>query len=777
MGSVIRTLTDWQQALREQATTIYKTLDDAAFESQYDKFIAFTFSPVLPTNKTSLKRLLQMINRLRFGKPLMHRIKNIYLARKSFDIPLHEFICEHIHPTHLTWEELAGLDSVLVRTGVLKIFNDQDASALRQLLQDMRDLVRGPSGVRVQAKLISAGQNLVIASGDVNIIEQYYKGDQTRLRVYLAGLRATWNEPQLGAISSGNSVATMGRVQLHNLYAPVDIWHERTFHEDDIDHLTRLRIKAVEQDADELRRPILEVVATHPLLVITGGPGTGKSALCRFLATCLSYACDPQAASTDKVDGLALLGPAWIHGAILPLYVNLRNFCLDKENFPKDRANASATDLLAYIKKSSGDFGDSLEQYLIGLDKSTSGTLLLLDGLDEVAQDDQRIIIHKILEGWVDQFPSCRVAITSRTYAYRKDSKWRLSERFASYELAPFTWRQMQRYVENWYTQAARHRPATLGGADIADSRAEFLASHLMKTIIETPSLWPLARQPLLLALLTIIHENNKQLPLIRAELYDKTVELLDRWNIPIPHDNLVNKLANLNLTRVRAAVKLLAFDLHCEGNHADGHPGTIQRKDLLEKLIQQQNQGKGLGASIEDVLDYLGTRNGILVAEQIDIYRFPHLSIQEYLAACALIELYDECKMPKGLQSDSTDGWSFPSNLVSLLKQDPFRWRNVALFAGSIFASEKGQENRWQLIEELLPKKLAKPINEGEMHCIYVAGEIWGETWLKARRHSQIVIRQNLTRGLEAIRNDERLDAPERANTLSLLARMSTIG
>ena len=138
-----------------------------------------------------------------------------------------------------------------------------------------------------------------------------------------------------------------------------------------------------------------------------------------------------------------------------------------------------------------------------------------------------------------------------------------MSERFASAELAPFNWDQVKTYIERWYSNVAQNRPGALGGRAVATRQSQMMAADLYKTVRETRSLWPLARQPLMLALLTLIHEDYRQLPDKRAELYEHTVELLDRWNIPSPADKLHEKLAHINLDRMRAALKLIAFDLH----------------------------------------------------------------------------------------------------------------------------------------------------------------------------------------------------------------------
>ena len=562
---------------------------------------------------------------------------------------------------------------------------------------------------------------------------------------------------------------------LHQLYTPVDIWtDQRQFHSVGVEELNARRYQAIEKDMGYVRESVLEVVAAHPRIVITGAAGTGKSSLCRFIVTALAYACDPRAEKQDRVKGLEMLGAAWIHGPILPIYVSLRDFANSGELFPGSLSEASAEQLLNYIKQATGSLAKHLEAYLTQTDVPTHGSLLALDGLDEVYEAKDRVILQRVIENWADRFPSCRIIVTSRTYAYRHDSRWRLSQRFASAELAPFTWKQVKSYIERWYANVAQSRPGVLGGRAVAQKQAALMSSDLYKTIRETRALLPLARQPLMLALLTLIHEDYKQLPDKRAELYEHTVELLDRWNIPSPDDKLHEKLANINLDRMRAALKLIAFELHSEQLTTQRYPTIIQRARLLDKLIEQQALGGGLGAGIEDVLEYLATRNGILVSDAPNVYRFPHLTIQEYLAACALLEFYDECQMPAGLKPPTSDGWTFPENVVALLQHDYARWRNVTLFAGAIIAAGKWQDMRWQLIDELLPQRMNGAPPEQTLHCISVAAEIWGESWLKSRTRSQLVIEAHLLRCLRHIHADERIDAPERANNAQILSRLA---
>ena len=764
----------WRKFVQTNWRGLKRLADKSTLGSPYQKLVMMVFTPVMPNPKTKLTVLRRLLKQFRYSAPLSKRLTEIYRDR-DYTRTAEHLASEELAPANLNTEELIGLDWLIVATGGLDGSAEQGTMAIqfaRNLLETMRENRDYPSAVRVQAGTISAGGHVIFAGQDVNIVADHYTGNKAALKSYLAAVRTEWNIPTT-TIHPASQHHTPA--MLHQLYTPVDIWtDQRSFNSVGIEELNARRYQAIEKDMGYVRESVLEVISAHPHIVITGAAGTGKSSLCRFIVTALAYACDPRAERHDKVKGLDMLGASWIHGPILPIYVSLRDFCNTEESFPRSLAASSSENLLNYIKGTTGNLADHLEAYLTQTDVPTHGSLLVLDGLDEVYEADDRIILQRIIENWADRFPNCRVIVTSRTYAYRHDSRWRLSERFASAELAPFTWNQVKTYIERWYANVAETRPSVLGGRFIAEKHAASMATDLYKTIRENRSLWPLARQPLMLALLTLIHEDYKQLPDKRAELYEHTVELLDRWNIPSPADKLHEKLSNINLDRMRAALKLIAFELHSEQQTYQRYPTIIDRARLLDKLLQQQSQGGGLGAGIEDVLEYLATRNSILVADSHNLYRFPHLTIQEYLAACALLEFYDECKMPAGLPAPSTDGWTFPENIVALLCHDYARWRNVVLFAGAIIAAGKWQDMRWQLIDELLPTTLDQCLTEQTLHCISVAAEIWGESWLKSRTRSQFIIEAHLIRCLRLIDGDERIDAPERATNQAILTKIA---
>lgn len=775
--TTIESLDDWQASIEKEWDTSETKIKALKFSSLYQKLIASMILPIIPDTKEQYQALLKLVKKTRYGKQIQARFRKALTVRESKN--RHDVILKnHFLAEGMTHAERQAIDWLLIATNTIEIAAkkaDHKKTFASSLIKELRASEQPQSGLRVAAEIIHSDQNIMFAGRDINFVQKYYTGSKIALRTYLSNLRSEWDYPELGHILPGHNRHIRGTIRLHRLYTQADVLDEKHYEGNDLDKLNKLRFKSIEHDVNTARRPVLDAIASHSRLVITGGPGTGKSSLCRYIATCLAYACDPKAEKDDKVNGLTMLGSGWLHGAILPIYIRLQNFAADDKSFPASPDSATANNLIQYFHETNTRFANHLETYLVHEDATTYNALLILDGLDEVYREEDRLIIQRVIENWANTYPNCRILVTSRTYAYKHDAKWRLSERFASAELLPFSGEQIHHYVNTWYQQAALIRPSTFGGSDTAADFTAKLADDLINTIQSTKSLIPLAKQPLMLAMLTLIHEDNRRLPKKRAELYEQTVELLDRWNNPIGDDKLATKLKDIKFDRVRAALKLVAFKLHKRQILHHRHPTAIERRDLLDTLLTQQEQGEGLGATIEDILEYLTTRNGILVSDAIDTYRFPHLSIQEYLAACALIELYDECEMPKHLKPTEDVVWTFPENLVALLRHAPYRWRNITLFAGSIVAADTGQDRRWHLIEALLPEKISATLPDEFVHSTYIASEIWSESWLKPRTRLQRSTCIHLRACLEAIKEDHRLDAPERSNINSILAKLES--
>ncbi|RPH55863.1 DUF4062 domain-containing protein, partial [bacterium] len=186
---------------------------------------------------------------------------------------------------------------------------------------------------------------------------------------------------------------------------------------------------------EERERPLsaLEQLNRHPHLVLLGDPGSGKSTFVNFVALCLAgEILGPPAAGLDLLrsplpddEGDDEKEPQpWDHGPLLPVRVVLRDFAA--QGLPPVGKPARARHLWDFIagtltEASLAGCADYLYKHL-----QETGGLILLDGLDEVPEaEDRREQIRDAVMDFVKSFGRCRVLLTSRTYAYQNQG-WKL---------------------------------------------------------------------------------------------------------------------------------------------------------------------------------------------------------------------------------------------------------------------------------------------------------------------------------------------------------------
>jgi predicted NACHT family NTPase len=189
-----------------------------------------------------------------------------------------------------------------------------------------------------------------------------------------------------------------------------------------------------------VRLSALTLLDRHSRLVLLGYPGSGKSTFVNFVALCLAG----ERLNNEVAHLSRLTSPLpddegketeerqpWSHGALIPVLIVLRDFAargLSERAWDKSVLwHFIESELRSAML---GGFAPHLYKELM-----EQGGLILLDGLDEVSEADRcREQIKASVEEFAATFHTCRIVVTSRTYAYQKQS-WRLSG-FAEAELA-----------------------------------------------------------------------------------------------------------------------------------------------------------------------------------------------------------------------------------------------------------------------------------------------------------------------------------------------------
>jgi predicted NACHT family NTPase len=243
--------------------------------------------------------------------------------------------------------------------------------------------------------------------------------------------------------------------------------------------------------------------------------------------------------------------------------------------------------------------------------------LFLLDGLDEVADQQQR----EEIAGWIRdalQFhPSCRFVVTCRFDGYSRKSH--LGEHFLEMHLRPLTEEQVEIFVHNWYgivEKGLAKDPEQAEG--IAKEKADKLVKRLSEPDFRARRVFELTRNPLLLTNICLVHRHRGSLPQKRAHLYEECIDvLLEHWREA--KDLSVGVSAQIG----RRALQPVALWLHSE----DGRT-RAKASDLATHIEPVLKAVDWSGGTAKDFLRTIRDESGLLTGWDIDSFGFMHLGL-----------------------------------------------------------------------------------------------------------------------------------------------------
>ncbi|MFH1927164.1 MAG: tetratricopeptide repeat protein [Chloroflexota bacterium] len=255
--------------------------------------------------------------------------------------------------------------------------------------------------------------------------------------------------------------------------------------------------------------------------------------------------------------------------------------------------------------------------------------VVCLDGLDEVWSPDQRKTVRDRVVALTNLYPRCRYVVTSRIVGYGEAPLDRRA--FAHYTILPFEDDDIRAFVEKWYG---------LREGDPKKRRDQI--KNLTDTIMREPRIKDLARNPLLLTIIALVHRIEAELPHERVKLYEKCVTaLVETWE-GVKGLTIEEKQRPFYHRR-RRLLERLAYQLHAGGEE----PGKLQaiKEGDLELLLTRFLMESGWLGSRQDpdgardearaFVRLARGRTGLLVERGEALFAFPHLSFQDYLAAC----------------------------------------------------------------------------------------------------------------------------------------------
>ena len=280
---------------------------------------------------------------------------------------------------------------------------------------------------------------------------------------------------------------------------------------------------------------------------------------------------------------------------------------------------------LAAIEES--DIGKGLGRWLW----ERGHLLLLLDGLDEVADPERRADVCSYLREQLDSAHEqgkmgIRAAVSCR-YAGLA-SRVGLGDGFAKLDIHPLDDKQIERLTTRWFAAAESKMAESTGkdrerGYQLGFRRGLELAETLRSNDeLSARRIKELVANPLLLTLLCVVVFHGRVIPRRRAEFFrDCLSTLVKSWR----------QQPLLQLEDALSLLEPLAWALH-----------TQRRKDLfgqelreimqpeIDRLERKLNRRLTIGG----VVDWLNRDTGVLAKLSAREYGFMHLSLQEYLCA-----------------------------------------------------------------------------------------------------------------------------------------------
>ena len=365
--------------------------------------------------------------------------------------------------------------------------------------------------------------------------------------------------------------------------------------------------------------------------VILGDPGAGKTTLLRYLA--LHFA-------TAKRDGeeTVLGGEAQeeLGKPLLPIFFRIADYAeqLDK------RADLS---LLNYLRQFYRQWEEAyfqtgveteagIEVAALLLDAMHQGQcLMLLDGLDEVFDQQSRRLIVERINQFVDAYSANKFVITSRIAGYR-DVK--LSDRFHEFTIQDMGSEQAEKFLNRWCRAIEKAQQPDASEEQwerIGDAEAQ----EILEAIKDNEGVKRLTANPLLLTILALIHRNGSRLPNRRVELYALAVKTLtEDWQLgkKLPDASKV-------MLKENEVVELLAPLAYWM--HEQKPSGLVTQAEVEEKLaanLAELNDAEPesdlVQQAVELFLRKVRETTGLFVERAPGVYGFMHLTFEEYFAA-----------------------------------------------------------------------------------------------------------------------------------------------
>lgn len=491
-------------------------------------------------------------------------------------------------------------------------------------------------------------------------------------------------------------------------------------------YLTVERIPEVPQlpEAPSLAR----LLSDGRLTVLLGGPGSGKTTLLQWVALQAARACakglshitiearqiDPDSTSEELVK---------VATTRLPIAVRLADF---HERSLHDAAQGHPITLRDFLISSTceiaGDVTGDLGPYVSQLIASGEA-IILLDGMDELREMSHRQEVRDAISAFASEVSPAggemsrqkrllgilpplegtnsppTVLVTSRHAGYRDAA---LSpDTFEHGLIAELSDGAVRRFLLNWNRAVRQWSQAVDRSEDDLLTEAQSRADGIDAALRASPRLRAIARTPLLLTVITLVHEELGRLPQKRADL------LLDMGKILV--ERRVTEHSFLDASDILGAVALWLHEHRATGLLTKSEFNELVRSNL-PRLVVHEPGGATVRAMADRFCADAEEQFGLIVERGAGLLGFQHRMLQEFFAALEITN------------------WS-PDPFAAIQERlfDP-QWREVVIFVACLEANANAQRGRLIMSRLLLSGESGRAPAERQRQALFLAADCLAE-------------------------------------------------
>lgn len=354
-----------------------------------------------------------------------------------------------------------------------------------------------------------------------------------------------------------------------------------------------------------------EILNKNNRLAILAKPGAGKSTLIKRLA--ISYAFPERRKKID--DDLP-------DKKLFPIFLRCREL--------GEKVTLSVTEIINTIPHRA-EISSCAKSFSILVSEALQNgeALILIDGLDEIADDKHRITFVNQLRTFIATFPNINIIVTSREAGFRVVAG-SLASYCEKYVLSSLNEDEIHELCRKWHK-------AIIGDSENSEKEA----AKLSDLILRDSRIKVLAENPLLLTTLMFVKRWAGYLPTKRSVLYQEMIKLLlVTWNVE-GHEIL-------DIEEAEPQLAFVAYWMTINGKQ------TITADELNKCLIDARKEmPEILGYTKVSPVEFIKrveSRSSLLIltghkvmgsGNLVGVYEFLHLSFQEYLTAKAVVKKF----------------------------------------------------------------------------------------------------------------------------------------